>query len=84
MKIWVTLAPVLLLTACATSEDTPGTVYEGRDGYVTIVAPKPFGQPAVPSKRMIEQANEICPNALYRSARPSTTDFNTYEYLFKC
>jgi hypothetical protein len=84
MKLSAPAAAILLLAACASSDDTPGTIYEGREGFVTIIGPKTFGKPAAPSKRMIEQANEICPNALYRSARPSTTDFDTYEYLFKC
>jgi hypothetical protein len=84
MKLQGILVSALLLSACSTSEETAGTVYEGREGFVTIIGPKEFGKPAAPTKRMVEQANEVCPNALYRSARPSVTDFDTYEYLFKC
>jgi hypothetical protein len=83
MKLFPALFIIVLLSAC-TASDKPGSVSPVVNGFVTIIGPKEFGKPAAPTKRMIEQAIEACPGAVYRSARPSTADYNTYEYLFRC
>lgn len=84
MKPMPFLIAAVFLAGCGTSQSTPGTVSPVSQGFVTIVGPKIVGQSAAPTKRMVEQANEVCPGALYRQARPSTTDFGLYDYLFKC
>jgi hypothetical protein len=73
-----------LMSACSVSEETPGSVSGVVNGFVTVSGPKAVGEPATPTARMIAQAQEVCPGALYRSARPSTTDYGIYDYLFKC
>ncbi len=82
--ISVSLLLSLLLACAPVSEDTPGTIYKVGGGQVTILADKKHGQTATPTKRMIEQAQEVCPSATYHSALPSVTDFNMYEYVFHC
>ncbi|WP_234999494.1 hypothetical protein [Roseovarius albus] len=66
------------------TEDTPGQIYRVKSGSVTILGAKNHGAEAKPTRRMIEQAQEACPGASYRSAVPSVEDFNMYEYTFSC
>lgn len=84
MKSAAIVLTALFLVGCGATQDTSGFVAPVSQGFLTIVGPKQFGQPAAPNRRMIEQANEVCPGAIYRQARPSTTDFGLYDYLFKC
>ena len=84
MRSFSAILLVVLFSACSAYEDTPGVVYKVDEGSVRILDSKNFGNPAEPTKRMIEQASEACPGASYLSARPSTADHNTYEYVFRC
>jgi hypothetical protein len=85
MKHFGTAVLIGLLGACSSYQDTPGAVSQVDDrGRLTVSATKPFGRQPEPTARMIAQAREVCPNAVYISARPSTADFNTFEYLFRC
>ncbi len=74
-----------LLAACATvSDDTPGVVTSAGAGEVMIVGPKKHGKVAKPTQRMVEQAQEVCPSAIFHSAQPSLSGGDRFEYLFKC
>lgn len=74
-----------MMAACSSFDETPGEVQGVDDrGRLKITGPKEFGKDAAPSARMIEQAKEVCPFAVLISARPSTFDYDIYEYVFRC
>lgn len=76
---------VCLLAACApVNENTPGKVFLRGDDEVVVVGPKEHGREAYPTKRMIEQAEEACPNARFVNARPSLNEPSSFDYLFNC
>lgn len=79
------LLSAVALTACSGFQDTPGQV-SGVDerGRFFITGPKQFGVDPAPTERMTQQAKEVCPNAQYVDSRPSTADFNLFEFEFYC
>ncbi len=85
MRVVSIFLMVGLLAACSSFDDTPGQVQGVDDrGRLKITGPKQFGKDPAPSARMVEQAKEVCPFAVLISARPSTFDYDIYEYLFRC
>ncbi len=85
MRRIFSFAIVLMLAACSSFQDTPGTVsgVDG-DGKFTVTGPKQFGVDPEPTERMFQQAKAVCANAQYITAKPSTADFNLYEFEFRC
>lgn len=83
-KLALLLIPFYLQGCGSVTEDTPGQIYKVSSGSVIIIGEKNHGAEIKPTKRMIEQAQEACPGASYRSAVPSLEDFNLYEYTFVC
>jgi len=85
MKFSHILLVLPLLASCTpVSDKTPGTVISAGGGEVLILARKKHGEIAAPTQRMIEQAEEICPGAIFQSAQPSLHDNSMFEYRFKC
>lgn len=85
MRYLIVVSGLSLLAACTpVSENTPGEVFLRGDEEVIIVGPKEHGRPASPTKRMIEQAKEVCSGAYFINARPSMSKPSSFDYLFKC
>ena len=83
-----------LLAACTASipvpEDTPGVVHQFDGNTVTIrgaFEPDRLAtETAKPTQKMIEQAQEVCPNARFVGAAPSevTAFYASFLFQFKC
>lgn len=85
MKILFASLLVLTVAACSrVTENTPGRIYQVSNTEVKMLGPKAHGRQAIPTKRMIEQAQEVCPTAIFHSALPSMAGADQWEYLFKC
>jgi hypothetical protein len=85
---------IVFSAACSpVTDETPGSVYRVTDSSVTIIGPyakksmdhlyTPHDV-AQPTAAMTAQAREVCPNARFVSASPSTVDFDNLLYLFRC
>lgn len=87
-------ALLVISSACSpVTEETRGSVYRVTDSSVTIIGPyakKSMDHVytphhvAQPTAAMTAQAGEVCPNATFVSASPSTVDFDSLLYLFRC
>ena len=85
---------LVLSAACSpVTDETRGRIYRVTDSSVTIIGPyakrsmDDLYTPhhvAQPTAAMTAQAQEVCPNAKFVSASPSTVDFDNLLFLFRC
>ena len=85
MKVLFASLLILSVVACSrVTDDTPGQIFQVSNTEVKMVGPKAHGRQAIPTKRMVAQAQEVCPSASFHSALPSMSVSDQWEYLFKC